>query len=275
MKVLATGGTGDPAGRAIVACRRTVAISHLALAQTRTGLARTSPCPAVEGQMLRDYRVMREAVRRMRHPRGGTASMRQWDASTFHCIYVGGLGTLLDVCALRPAALRRRRPGVPLRHPPAPTWGAEAQPVISVRCGHARWRVRQPLAGCQSSPSCHHFGLLHRREPRRPPVSRPSRRPAAGHQYPGRLHLVVRLRRRRCRGSRAGARSRRDRRRVHRRRRDDRNARLNCSARRAARHCPDGLPARRATWSRPRTSRGPAAAAPCNPGDSSGAAIGP
>ena len=98
MKVLVTGGTGY-LGRAIVGSLMDRGHQPIVLAR-RVGRADV-PCPAVEGD-VRDHRVMREAVRRVDGVIHAAALVSMWqrDAADFDRINVGGLETLLDVCAL-------------------------------------------------------------------------------------------------------------------------------------------------------------------------------
>ena len=98
MKVLVTGGTGY-LGRAIVGSLMNRGHQPIVLAR-RVGRADV-PCPAVEGD-VRDHRVMREAVRRVDGVIHAAALVSMWqrDAADFDRINVGGLETLLDVCAL-------------------------------------------------------------------------------------------------------------------------------------------------------------------------------
>ena len=97
MKVLVTGGTGY-LGRAIV--RSLIDRGHEPIVLARRA-GRNVPCPAIEGD-VRDHRAMRDAVRGVDGVIHAAAVVSMWqqDAADFDRINVGGLETLLDVCAI-------------------------------------------------------------------------------------------------------------------------------------------------------------------------------
>ena len=99
MKVLVTGGTGY-LGRAIVRALIDRGHQPIVLAR-RAGRAAGLPCPAIEAD-VRDHRAMREAVRGVDGVIHSAALVSMWqrDAADFDRINVGGLETLLDVCAV-------------------------------------------------------------------------------------------------------------------------------------------------------------------------------
>ena len=97
MKVLVTGGTGY-LGRAIV--RSLIDRGHEPIVLARRA-GQDVPCPAIEGD-VRDHRAMRDAVRGVDGVIHSAALVSVWqrDPADFDRINVGGLETLLDVCAL-------------------------------------------------------------------------------------------------------------------------------------------------------------------------------
>ena len=97
MKVLVTGGTGY-LGRAIV--RSLIDRGHEPIVLARRA-GQNVPCPAIEGD-VRDHRAMRDAVRGVDGVIHAAAVVSMWqqDAADFDRINVGGLETLLDVCAI-------------------------------------------------------------------------------------------------------------------------------------------------------------------------------
>ena len=97
MKVLVTGGTGY-LGRAIV--RSLIDRGHEPIVLARRA-GQHVPCPAIEGD-VRDHRAMRDAVRGVDGVIHAAAVVSMWlqDAADFDRINVGGLETLLDVCAI-------------------------------------------------------------------------------------------------------------------------------------------------------------------------------
>ena len=97
MKVLVTGGTGY-LGRAIV--RSLIDRGHEPIVLARRA-GRNVPCPAIEGD-VRDHRALRDAVRGVDGVVHAAAVVSMWqqDAADFDRINVGGLETLLDVCAI-------------------------------------------------------------------------------------------------------------------------------------------------------------------------------
>jgi len=97
LKVLVTGGTGY-LGRAIV--RSLIDRGHEPIVLARRA-GQHVPCPAIEGD-VRDHRAMRDAVRGVDGVIHAAAVVSMWlqDAADFDRINVGGLETLLDVCAI-------------------------------------------------------------------------------------------------------------------------------------------------------------------------------
>ena len=99
MKVLVTGGTGY-LGRAIVRTLLDRGHDPIVMAR-RAGRAVDVPCPTIEGD-VRDHRAMRDAVRGIDGVIHSAALVSVWqrDPADFDRINVGGLETLLDVCAV-------------------------------------------------------------------------------------------------------------------------------------------------------------------------------
>ena len=97
MKVLVTGGTGY-LGRAIV--RSLIDRGHEPIVLARRA-SQNGPCPAIAGD-VRDHRAMRDAVRGVDGVIHAAAVVSMWqqDPADFDRINVGGLETLLDVCAI-------------------------------------------------------------------------------------------------------------------------------------------------------------------------------
>ena len=217
MNVLVTGGTGY-LGRAIVALadRPRPSADRAGETRGRRGLSPARPSRAtfaITGRCVTAVRGVDGVIHA-----AALVSMWQEDAADFDRINVGGLET----AARRRAPHRADQPALSsrLRFWPCrrPARHGRSKPTITSarRCGRARWRERPPRAALPDRHRRARAWSMGRArfggKPRRPSVSRSSRRPPAGN-HRGRSHLVVLVCRRRrrtltCGRSRAASRAR-------------------------------------------------------------------